>query len=258
MITLKDYADRYANLKIGRSDDGILTVTMHTNGGSHVHSGQAHEDFGEAFAFIGQDPKNEVIIFTGAGDDYMTQIDFSTVVDNTKPLNWYKILNEARRMCFNLLDVQVPVIAAVNGPVHIHTEYPLLCDIVLASDTAEFADRVHKAVGVVPADGVQVAWEQALGPIRARYFLITGQVLSAQEALRLGVVNEVIPKAHLLERAQQLARELLLLPRLTRVYTHLMFTKKLKRDIVEHMPFDMGLEGAVLTDRNFNPWQPAS
>ncbi len=257
MITLNDYANRYENIKTERTDDGILAVTLHANGGSHVHTGKAHGDFSEAFGFIALDPENEVIILTGAGDEFMTQIDFTTVADNTQPQNWYKILTEARRMIFNLLDVQVPIIAAVNGPVHIHSEYPLLCDLILAADTSEFADKVHKGVGVVPADGVQVAWEQALGPVRARYYLYTGTTISAQEALALGMVHEVVPKAQLLTRAHELAHELLKLPRLARVYNHLMFMKKLKCEVVEHLPFDMGLAGAVLTDRNFNPWSPA-
>jgi enoyl-CoA hydratase/carnithine racemase len=61
-----------------RTDSGILTVTMHTNGGSHIHTGKAHREFPEAFGEIARDRQNEVVIFTGAGDQWISHIDFST------------------------------------------------------------------------------------------------------------------------------------------------------------------------------------
>jgi enoyl-CoA hydratase/carnithine racemase len=60
-----------------------------------------------------------------------------------------------------------------------------LCDIVIASDTATFQDDPHFLNGIVPGDGVHIIWPLLLGPNRGRYFLLTGQKLSAQEALSL-------------------------------------------------------------------------
>jgi enoyl-CoA hydratase/carnithine racemase len=79
----------------------------------------------------------------------------------------------------------------VNGPVNIHAELAVLSDIVLASENAAFQDAPHFPNGLVPADGVHVIWPYLLGRNRGRYFLLTGERLSAQEALRLGVVAEV-------------------------------------------------------------------
>ena len=109
----------------------------------------------------------------------------------------------------NLLDIEVPVIAAVNGPVNIHAEIAVLSDIVLAADHAAFADAPHFPNGLVPGDGVHVIWPYLLGRNRGRYFLLTGQRLSAQEALQLGVVSEVMPASRLLPRARELARQIL-------------------------------------------------
>ncbi len=92
----------------------------------------------------------------------------------------------------NHLNIEVPMIAAVNGPALIHAELAVLCDIVIASDNAEFQDAPHFPNGVVPGDGVHVVWPLVLGPNRGRYFLLTGQKLSAKEALDLGVVSEVV------------------------------------------------------------------
>src|SRR5215475_16080772 len=104
------------------------------------------------------------------------------------------------------------MIAAVNGPAIIHAELAVLCDIVLAADTAVFQDAPHFPGGLVPGDGVHVVWPLVLGANRGRYFLLTGQKLSAQEALNLGVVSEIVPREKLLARAWELARQISLKP----------------------------------------------
>ena len=68
MTHFNEYKDKYENLKLERTESGILTVTMHTNGGSHIHTGKAHQEFAEAFGEIARDRQNEVVIFTGAGE----------------------------------------------------------------------------------------------------------------------------------------------------------------------------------------------
>jgi enoyl-CoA hydratase/carnithine racemase len=182
---------------------------------------------------------------TGAGENWITAIDFSTVDDITKPKGWYKILFETRRVLYNLCDISVPVIAAINGPAPIHGEYALLADIILASETTYFQDNQHLPVGggVVPGDGVQVIYPEVLGRIRGHYFLLTMQKISAQEALSIGMVNEVLPPNQLLQRAHELAKQLLKIAPMTRRYTRLMMTKKMKHLINENVPYDMGLEG---------------
>lgn len=242
MAQFGDYAGRFRSFRMERTADGILTVALTTDGGPHVHTGEAHTEFAEAFAAIAADDANEVVVLTGTGGTWIDAIDFSTVGDITRPEGWHRILSEARRTFAGLLDIQVPVIAAVPGPATVHAEYALTADIVLASTTAVFQDNQHLPVGVVPADGVQVMWSHVLGPHRARYFLLTGQRLSAEEALQLGAVHEVLPPERLDERAGELARQLLRLPPLTRRYTRLMLTKALKARALD-LPFDMGLEG---------------
>ena len=78
------------------------------------------------------------------------------------------------------------MIAAVNGPALIHAELAVLCDIVIASENAEFQDAPHFPNGVVPGDGVHVVWPLVLGANRGRYFLLTGQKLRAKQALDSG------------------------------------------------------------------------
>ena len=108
--------------------------------------------------------------------------------------NWARLMREGRELLQNFLDIEVPVIAAVNGPVHASTRscrcWRISC---WRRETAEFADRVHFVYGVVPGDGVHVVWPMLLGMNRARHFLMTGSAISAAEAHALGVVAEVLP-----------------------------------------------------------------
>src|SRR5208282_1965159 len=106
-----------------------------------------------------------------------------------------------KHLLMNLLDIEVPIVAAVNGPALVHAEIPVLSDIVIAAESAEFQDAPHFPNGIVPGDGVHVVWPLVLGTNRGRYFLLTGQKLSAREAQTLGVVSEVVSRDKLLARA---------------------------------------------------------
>jgi len=133
------------------------------------------------------------------------------------------------------------MIAAVNGPALIHAELAV-CDIVLAADTTEFQDAPHFPMGLVPGDGVHIEWPLILGPNRGRYFLLTGQKLAANEALELGVVNEVMPRDKLLPRAWELAREICKRPSLARRYARVAMTQMLKQAMLDGLGYGIALE----------------
>jgi enoyl-CoA hydratase/carnithine racemase len=148
----------------------------------------------------------------------------------------------------NLLDIEVPIIAAVNGPVNIHAELAVLSDIVLASENAAFQDAPHFPNGLVPGDGVHVIWPYLLGRNRGRYFLLTGERLPAQEALRLGVVAEVLPAERLLPRARELARQILKQPPITIRYARVVMTQELKTMMLEHLSHGLALQGVAANE----------
>ena len=101
---------------------------------------------------------------------------------------WDRIIWEGNRLVDQMLDIEVPMIAAVNGPVSVHSELAVLCDVVLAADHAYFQDAPHFPGGLVPGDTMQIVWPLLLGPNRGRYFLLTGQKIHAEEARQLGIV----------------------------------------------------------------------
>jgi enoyl-CoA hydratase/carnithine racemase len=109
------------------------------------------------------------------------------------------------RLLQAFLDIEVPVISAINGPVVTHSETPLLADVVLAAEHTVFHDATHFLHGLPPGDGMHTIWTTLLGLNRGRHFLLTGRVLTAQEALDYGVVSEVLPQQELLPRAWELA-----------------------------------------------------
>jgi enoyl-CoA hydratase/carnithine racemase len=149
----------------------------------------------------------------------------------------------------NLLNIEVPMIAAVNGPAYRHMELALLCDIVLASDTAVFVDSGHFEHGnLVPGDGVNVACMLAMGVNRARYFHYTGQQLSAAEAKEFGLVNEVLPRTAVLDRAWELATRMARKPALQLRYSRVILTQYMKKQMQDLVGYGMALEGLCITD----------
>ena len=122
--------------------------------------------------------------------------------------------------------------------------FSVLSDVVLASDTAIFQDPAHFAVGAVPADGVHVVWPMLLGQNRGRYFMLTGQILSASEAMELGVVGEVLPREKLLPRAWELAEQFAQRPVLTLRYTRAVFHHAVEAGNARHAGLRAGTGGA--------------
>ncbi|WP_327099071.1 enoyl-CoA hydratase/isomerase family protein [Nocardia vinacea] len=153
---------------------------------------------------------------------------------------------------FNVLDVDVPMISAVNGPCNLHSEVPLLGDIVLASEDAWFQDVPHFPRGMVPGDGQHVIWNFLVGHNRGRYLLLTGKKLTALEAMEWGAVAEVHPKHELLDRAWELAHELAKRPPLTLRYTRRLFTHQLKQAFLAQMNQGTALE--TYAQREFFPF----
>jgi enoyl-CoA hydratase/carnithine racemase len=238
---LKDYQDKYENIAFERTD-GVLLMTVHTGGKSVVWTQSVDEQVGYAMNDLSTDRENACIILTGAGDAWCEELDGNAFEINT-PEKWDSILFEGRRLQENTLAVDVPIIAAVNGPAIFHSEIPVMSDIVIAADTAVFQDVVHFPSGIVPGDGSQVVWTHLLGANRGRYFLLTGQKLDAQTALAYGVVSEVLPKDKLMDRAWELARDIAAKPYLTRKYARAVLTQEYKRLMAAGVGYGLALEG---------------
>ncbi len=246
------YCDRYANIAF-RHVDGVLEMRLHTRGGPARWApwGGLHRELGAAFHDVAQDRDVRAVILTGTGDSFCSAYDDQgETMPAMGPATWDTLFSEGQRMLRNLLAIEVPVIAAVNGPAFIHAELAVLGDIVLAADTAVFADKAHAIAGVVPGDGVHSIWPMLLGPNRGRYFLLTGQEIDAAEALRLGIVGEVLAPDALLPRAWEHARRIAALPAQAMRYSRIALTERLRAELARDLGYGLMLEGmAILAAR---------
>jgi enoyl-CoA hydratase/carnithine racemase len=238
MTRFETYHEAFPNARLTRKPNGVLEVALHTDGGKLVFNGHTHAQFVDLFHAIGEDRDNRVVILTGTGDAFMDVIspegfDFFT------PQGYDKILREGRKVLSNILDIEVPMITALNGPVLLHSEYALLTDIVLATPETVFQDKPHFEFGIVPGDGVHILWPEVIGSIRGRYFLLTRQVLDAATARDWGVVNEIVPA----DRAHEIADGIASLPPLTSRYTRIALTQRLRRLLQDDGGHGLALEG---------------
>jgi len=240
-VKFAEYKTKYRNAGLTRDEDGILLVRLGTNGGSLIWSAEAHDELGCLFADIGADRGNKVVVMTGTGDAWCTGIDAASFKLSTAG-DWDVVFWEGRRLLNNLMDIEVPIISAVNGPAIFHPEIPVLNDIVLASETAYFQDAPHFMSGIVPGDGAHIVWPDVLGSNRGRYFLLTGQALSAAEAKEYGAVAEVLPADRLLDRAMELARGIAAKPTLTGRYARHALTQRIKRLLAEGLSMGLAVE----------------
>lgn len=237
----------FENVEITR-EGGIVELRIHHKGGEALWApwGGLHKELGFAFAQLAADPDLRVLIITGTGDNFCAGFAGDVEVPPMGAVTWDIILREGRSLLNNLLSIEVPVIAAVNGAAFVHAEIALLADIVLASDTAVFADKPHALAGVVPGDGVHAIWPMLLGPNRGRYFLLTGQEIDAQDALSLGLVGEVLPVADLLPRARALARDIAARPAIANRYTRALLTRPLRERLLAELDHGLALEGLAI------------
>jgi enoyl-CoA hydratase/carnithine racemase len=231
------------SLRMTRSADGVLLVEFNSQGGPLRFSASDHDAFVDAFHAIGRDRANKVVILTGAGGDWIGEIDFASFGDVSDPDVWSKVHDEGTQVLENLLNIRVPVICAVEGRAWLHTEYCLTANVILAGQGATFHDVPHFAGGVVPGDGIFTAWSYYAGPGRAQAWLLDPKPIPAETARDWGVVAEVTAKGGAVARARQLASQWLKAPELTRRNTRIHFIQPLKERIVRETGYGLLLEG---------------
>lgn len=246
MTALADYQDKYEFIKL-RREDGILEIRIHQRGGPakwNYHPGGLHDELGDCFYHVGRDPQNRIVIITGTGDVFLTESDLS-VPDPLMgtPAFWYRIWKEGKDLLENLLNIECPVIGAVNGDAFVHSELPTMSDIVICSDRASFADKAHVPSGTAAGDGVHVWWQMLLGPNRGRHFLLTGTEIPALQALELGVVAEVVPHAEVNARAWEVARQLSKTNDYALRYTRAACVQHIRRRMMDDLGHGLMLEG---------------
>ncbi len=243
--TFEEYKERFkAHYEMERRDDGVILVKAHTLGGSVQLSVENHRSLGQMFKTVGADQENEVMIFTGSGEDFMMEADpegFKLEEDDLQHWAYEHAYKDGRINVSSLInDLEIPTIGILNGP-GFHTEIALMCDITLCSDDAIIFD-LHYAIGSVPGDGIHSCFQELLGVKRAAYALLTGQAIDARKALDWGMVNEIVPKDNLLNRAWTIADHIMSQPRVMRRLTTQIVRRPWRKRITDDLDGGFGIQ----------------
>lgn len=192
-------------------EDGIATVTMNRPEVLNGLHPPAHAEMERVWDELGENDDVRVAILTGAGRAFNAGGDLKDMQDrlSADPAGGSGISAAAgRRIIYNLLSFEKPLIAAINGhAIGLGATLGLLCDVVVVSDKAMIGDP-HINIGLVPGDGGLAVWTMLAGPNRAKEFMMLGSTVSADEALRLGLVNRVVGRDEVVAAARELAERL--------------------------------------------------
>jgi enoyl-CoA hydratase len=204
---LIDYS-RYKYIKVDKAD-GICTITLNRPEALNSFGPVLHPELEDVFEDVARDEEAKVVVLTGEGKAFSAGGDIKEmqrrIVDPTAPR---VDIQGARRLIYNLLGVQQPIIAAVNGhAVGLGATVALFCDIVIAADSARIGDP-HVSVGLVAGDGGAVIWPLLIGINKAKELLMTGDLLTAAEAERIGLINHVVPADQVMPKSMELAKRL--------------------------------------------------
>ena len=231
---LEEYAPKWDGMAhLRRDENGILEVRFHTDDGPVRFCEAIHAGYLGLLHDISHDPDNEIVILTGTGDSFVAlsdpemSVEFPTYTSSVTYDWWYLT---ATRVPLAWLDIPVPVICALNGPITIHPESVLLSDYIIAGDNALTVDRHIQDAGCAPVDGVNILYEKLLGVNAARALLLNSGVIDAQRDKELGIFAEVVPHGTELDRAWEFARDLIkrVPSRMVRRMTREIFTQSLR------------------------------
>ena len=192
----------------------VLRVTIDRPEMLNAVDDDMHEDLSHVFEEINRDEGCDVVVLTGAGKAFCAGGDarwLQSMID--EPARFRAIAPAAKRIVFSLLELEKPIICRLNGAAAgLGATIALMCDVIIAADSAVIGDP-HVRMGFVAGDGGAVIWPQLIGFARAKELLMTGEMVPAERAERLGLVNYVVPAAELDARVDAMAERLASGPR---------------------------------------------
>ena len=199
--------DRYTRIKIEKRENGVAIATLDRPEKLNAVDAAMHTELTTLSLDADEDPEVRVLVITGAGRAFCAGGDFSGS-SQSPARGGNQTMREARQIVDNLLDCGKPVITAVNGyAMGLGATVALLGDVVVAAKSATFADT-HVRMGIGAGDGGQVIWPLLMGVNKAKYFLMTGDHLPAEEAERLGLVSFLVEDDQLMKQALEIADRL--------------------------------------------------
>jgi enoyl-CoA hydratase len=224
----------------------VLRVTIdHPGSELNAVDELLHDELTALFGALRRESEARAVLLTGRGRAFSAGGDFGWFPKLRGLEALDALRRDAKQLVWDLLDVEVPIVAALNGhAVGLGASIALLCDVIFMADTATIADP-HVRVGIVAGDGGVAIWPLLLGPARAKQYLLTGDPVSAAEAERIGLVNRVVPAADLDREAQAFAERLAAGAPLAVRYTKLAVNKWIKE--IANVAFDASTALEIVT-----------
>ena len=230
-------------IRLERSGHLLIATIDRPDSPMNAVNAQLHDDVAELFRELRQHADARAIVLTGG-----TKRAFSAGGD----FDWFPQLRRfdqldplrrvAKQMIWDLLDIEVPIVVALNGAAAgLGASVALLCDLIVMSERAVIIDP-HVSVGLVAGDGGAAVWPLLLGPLAAKKHLFLGDPLTAAEALRLGVAAEVCAPELVNERAIAWAERIAAQPPLAVRGTKLAVNQQLKRALLDSFDLSTALE----------------
>jgi enoyl-CoA hydratase len=192
----------YENIILDK-DVSIATITFNRPDALNALNNQTRSEFGLAMADVDADPSIKVVILTGSGRAFVAGSDIKELQETT-PFDAHKIV----RLGQIVAEITKPVIAAVNGfALGGGCEIVMACDIIIASDKAKFG-QPEINLGLIPGGGGTQRLPRLIGLCRAKELILTGDIIRAEEADRIGLVNRVVPLDALMPTVKEIAKKI--------------------------------------------------
>ena len=205
-------SDPYAafpSLRFERPDPGVLRIVLEGPGLNAVDAAM-HRELADVWVAVDRDPETRVAIITGAGRAFSAGGSFE-LIDAlvTDYAVRTRVLREARDLVTNIIDCSKPIVSAIHGPaVGAGLVAALLADISITTRSARIIDG-HTRLGVAAGDHAAICWPLLCGMAKAKYYLLTCESLTGEEAERIGLVSLCIgDDEDVQERALEVARGL--------------------------------------------------
>jgi enoyl-CoA hydratase len=201
-------AGGFEAIRFERAGDVLQVIIDHPRSALNAVDGLLHGELARLFRLLKREHRARAVMLTGSGRAFSAGGDFDWFpsLDDLEKLEHLR--RDARQLIWDLLDVDLPIVTALNGPaVGLGASIALLSDVIFMAEDATIADP-HVRVGIVAGDGGVAIWPLVLGPARAKEFLLTGDAVSSEDALRMGLVNRVVPGEELDAAAMAFANRL--------------------------------------------------
>ncbi|MDN5873162.1 MAG: enoyl-CoA hydratase/isomerase family protein [Sinobacteraceae bacterium] len=196
----------YQQLTFERRANGVLLITFNRPEKYNATDEGMHSEIARVWQDVARDEQTRVAVVTGAGKAFSAGGDLGMVErmagDHARVSH---MLDEMSEMVYNIVNCPKPIISAINGvAVGAGTVVGLLADISICAEDTKIGDG-HVKLGVAAGDHAAIIWPLLVGPAKAKYYLLTGEMISGAEAERIGLVSKAVPREQVLEEALRVA-----------------------------------------------------